>query len=258
VTIKGYVVFVRSLSPSRTGSELYYRIGEIDPHGDTDQTIEWKTEFLHWDAGFHSSIAINDQGVIVGVHESNHTPNNNLHYRLGHLRNPAAGDYTIAWDSGHFGIRYDSGINPHIAINNRNQVVEVHQTASGDFLHYRRGTVNFGATGATIDFGESQRYDSYAWHPAVGLLDNGLALEVHIGTDRKVFSRVGQPSLSNPAIIEWFPKKLSGGSQEYTYPVIGTNGVYAVEIREMSERPFFRDLLYSVAEVGNLESSMAD
>jgi hypothetical protein len=73
------------------------------------QSITWLTDEIFWDAGFHTSIAINDNGIIVGVHESSDTNNNNLHYRIGHLRNPQNGDYTIQWDSGHGGINYDAG-----------------------------------------------------------------------------------------------------------------------------------------------------
>jgi hypothetical protein len=50
-----------------------------------------------------------------------------LYYRVGQLGNPAGGDYTIAWSSGSTGVKYDDGVNPHIAINNQKQVVEVHQ-----------------------------------------------------------------------------------------------------------------------------------
>jgi hypothetical protein len=249
---EGYVIYVDSSSSFRDGAELNYRIGKIDPEGDINQTIEWKTDSLHWDGGFHSGIAINDNGVIVGVHESNSTSNNNLHYRVGHL--VTDGDYPrIAWDSGHFGIRYDSGINPRIALNNHNEVVAVHQVTDQKFLHYRRGTISFGATGATIDFGESQRYDSSGSHPAVALLDNGLSLEVH-SYRGAVYSRVGQPSPSDSAIMEWFPKKALTGDSEYEYPAIATNGAHAVEIHQNSVGTL-TDLFYSVAEVGDLESS---
>jgi hypothetical protein len=254
LTKEGYVVLVFSLSSSRPGSELFYRIGKIDPNGDTNQTIEWKTDTLHWDGGFHSSIAINDNGVIVAVHESNNRSNNDLHYRVGHIAKSGS-NYWIQWDSGHGGIRYDSGRNPHIAINNHNQVVEIHQTATGNLLHYRRGTINFDTTSATIDFGESQRYDDSASQAAVALLDNGLALEVHTGSNGMLFSRVGQPSTSDSAIIEWHPKRLVD-SDIGEYPAIATNGAYAVEIHQCADD--VTDLFYSVAEVGDLENSMAE
>jgi hypothetical protein len=58
----------------------------------------------------------------------------------------------VQWDSGQYGIQYDDGINPHIAINNLNQIVSVHQVPGEPLLHYRRGTV----TAGTIHFGGSR------------------------------------------------------------------------------------------------------
>jgi hypothetical protein len=83
-------------------------VGKIDPNGDENQSIAWQTRFIHWDGEVHTSIAINDNGLIVGVHEGN-TAGTGLNYRVGHLRNPAGGDYTIAWTSGSVSIPYDSG-----------------------------------------------------------------------------------------------------------------------------------------------------
>jgi hypothetical protein len=145
--------------------------------------------------------------------------------------------------------------NPHVAINNHNHVVEVHQTATGNLLHYRRGTINFHTTSATIDFGESQRYDNDAAQAAVALLDNGLVLEVHTSSNGMLFSRVGQPSTSDSAIIEWHPKRLLD-PEIGEYSAIAANRAYAVEIHQCADD--VTCLFYSVAEVGDLENSMAE
>jgi hypothetical protein len=253
---EGYFILVYSNSAVRSGAELFYRVGKIDPDGGTHQSISWLTDGIHWDGGFHTSIAINDNGVIVGVHESNNTGNNNLHYRIGQLRNPAAGDYTIHWNSGHLGIRYDAGINPHIAINNNNQVVVVHEVppiagVESGLLHYRRGTVNFSAEGnATIDFGGSQRYDSDAAHPAVALLDNGKVLEVQVRpTYRELYSRVGWLSPSDAAIVHWSPStSVTRDEAALQYPALAANGTYAVETHH-KRYPSTTALYYSIAGV---------
>jgi hypothetical protein len=255
ISEEGYVIVVGSLTSTRNKNELYYRVGWIDPYGGKDQFINWLTGAIHWDGGFHTSIAMNDAGIIVGVHESNNISNNNLHYRVGRLRNPAAGDYTIQWDSGHAGIRYDSGKNPHIAINNHNQVVEVHQSAQGNLLHYRRGTVHFSDSSATIAFGESQRYNSFAQQPAVALLDSGRVLELHVHEKSyELYSRVGQLSASDPAIIHWSLDR-SIVDQDYPtvgYPALAANGTFAVETHEGGNNVIFHSpvhLRYSVANV---------
>lgn len=177
VSKEGYVIVVWSTGQFKSGSVLHYRVGRINPHGGTNQSITWETSPDNvWDSGFHSSIAINDSGVIVGVHETGNS-STGMYYRVGHLTSPASGDFTITWDSGHYGVFFDDGINPHIALNNRNEVVEVHQVSKGRLLHYHRGTVS----GGTINFAASQRYDNSADRPAVALLDSGFVVELHSG-----------------------------------------------------------------------------
>jgi hypothetical protein len=111
-------------------------------------------------------------------------------YRVGSIENFKKGNYLINWTSGHFGQHYDEGINPHIALNNKNEVVAVHQYKAGqDFLHYRRGIARFDS----IQFADNQRYDKYARHPAVALLDTGKVVEIHVDPTSKVVSaRLGQ------------------------------------------------------------------
>jgi hypothetical protein len=133
---EGLVIAVHSDLAFKTASEQFYRVGWINPNGDQNQSISWISEFIHWDGGYHTSIAINDNGLIVGVHESNAFSGTGLYYRVGRLRNSAYGDFTIAWTSGTAGVNYDDGINPHIAINNQNQVVEVHQVTWEGLPHF--------------------------------------------------------------------------------------------------------------------------
>jgi hypothetical protein len=181
------------------------------------------TDSIHWDGGYRTSIAINDQGVIVGVHEDNRS-SYRLLYRVGHLRNPAGGDFTIHWDSGDWGTEYEYGMSPRIALNNHNQIVEVHQVTGENFLQYRRGTVSEGK----ISFGNSRRYDDHASEPAVALLDSGLVVEIH-STLPGLYSRTGRFSHSNLNDIEWSAKNPIDDFNYVQSPVVSTNGIYAVE-----------------------------
>jgi hypothetical protein len=224
VSREGYVIFIYSSGAYKSDSRLWYAVGKIDPYGATDQNIQWLQESTLFDSGFHSSISINDNGTIVGVHESG-SGGKGLYYRVGHLKDPNGGDYTIEWDSGGNGIKYDDGINPHIAINNLNQLVEVHQVTGEDYLHYRRGTVS----GGTITFGASPRYNDKGSEATVTLLDDGSVLELYAYGD--IYARTGVLSSSEPWSIDWssLPVKLSnedGDSAEY--PALASNGAYAV------------------------------
>jgi hypothetical protein len=234
---EGYVIVVHSDSGFSAFSQQYYRVGKIDPNGDQNQSISWITDFIHWDGGYHASIAMNDNGVIVGVHESNAVSGTGLYYRVGQLRNPAGGDYTIAWSSGSTGVNYDDGINPHIAINNHNQVVEVHQVTGEKFLHYRRGTVS----GGKIIFAASQRYDNDAEQPAVALLDSGLVLEVHGSWDigAGLYSKTGKLDPSNSTLIEWSPSVYHDDTYDAKYPALATNGRYAFQTHEQVYKIYY-------------------
>jgi len=161
-----------------------------------------------------------------------------LYYRVGHLRDPENGDYTIQWDSTPWGVRYDTGINPSIAMNNLNEVVQVHQVPGESLLHYRRGTVN----GGVIYFGESMRYENYGEQPAVALLDSGLVLEV----DRwdGLNFRTGQLSVNSPNEIEWSDKSVKVEGNSRSYPGLAITGSHAILTCDNSGLPLW---IYSSA-----------
>ena len=222
ITNEGYVILAYSDNAFKYDSDLYYRIGKFDPHGDQDQSILWITDRIHWDRGFHGSFAINDSGLVVGVHETGHA-STGLYYRVGHLKNPAAGDFTIQWDSGPWGIWYDDGINPHISLNNRNEVVAVHQVPGENLLHYWRGTVSNGR----IQFVASQRYNNDALQPAVLLLDSEVVVEAHANGNRShIIVTSGRLSPSDPGLIEWGSSVgLPGYLGRPSYPALATDGI---------------------------------
>jgi hypothetical protein len=225
LTKDGTFVLVYSDREHKSQSQLFYRIGWIDPHGDEWQRIEWKTGDAFWDSGFHTSVAMNDNGLIVSVHET-HGSSNSLYYRIGHFKQYGNGAYAVEWYSGHFGIEYEAGINPHIAVNNLNQVVEVHQVPGETLLHYRRGIVS----GGRIAFSESRRYDNHAEQPAVALLDNGFVLEVHsLGG---LISRTGTLSTANNADIDWAEPIKLNPDNDVVYPALATNGIDVIQTHE--------------------------
>jgi hypothetical protein len=220
ITSDGYVLFVWSTGNAKSSSALHYMVGMVDPNGDNQQSIKWLSIGKSFDAGFHSSMAMNDHGVIVEVHESG-TGGSGMFYRVGHFADLAGGNYNITWDSGGNGRHYDNGINPHIAINNRNEVVEVHQVSGETFLHYRRGVV---LSGGLIDFRASQRYDDYGTNPVVALLDSGQVVEAHVeGSPAKVTCSPGRLNLSNPERIDWSNRVAVTGVQA-KQGAIATNG----------------------------------
>jgi hypothetical protein len=201
LTKSGQVIIVWSYFPNRSNpNHLYYKVGQLDAKGGSNQQILWLTKTQFWDTGFNASVSVNDNGLIVGVHESG-TGGNGLYYKIGEFANPPL-SYHIKWTSREYGIKYTSGVNPRVAINNENQVVEVHQVqASENLLHYIRGTVS--APFRNIAFaGDQPRYQSNASTPTVALLDSGLVIEAHVEND-KLGAMVGQLSGSDAIGVNW-------------------------------------------------------
>ncbi len=220
ITREGYVLYVWSTYGYKTNSDLKYMVGKIDPNGDANQSITWLTYEQKFDSGFHSSTVVSDNGVIVEVHESGRG-GKGLYYRVGHLADPATGNFNIVWDSGDYGQHYDDGINPDIALNNRNEVVEVHQVTGEALLHDHRGVV---LSGGVIDFRPSQRYDNDGGRPAVALTDSGLVAA--LSGSGTIYARTGTLSLSNLNVIDWL--SFNKISDTGTYPAVATNGSFAV------------------------------
>ena len=202
ITKGGQVIIVWSNSAGRGAGEvlLWYRVGQVDPNGGANQRILWLTLPYTWDAGFNSSIAVNDNGLIVGVHESG-TNGTGLYYRIGQFTDPPY-SYYIKWTSGQHGIRYTGGVSPNIAINNLNQVIEVHQVQANEMLlHYVRGTIS--APYSNIAFaGDQPRYHSNASEPTIALLDSGLVIESQMESG-KLGGMVGQLSTTDSIKINW-------------------------------------------------------
>ncbi len=159
------------------------------------------------------------------VHESG-SGGTGLYYRVGHLEHPTGGGPSIVWESGTNGVKYDDGINPHITINNHNEVVEVHQVTGEHYVHYRRGFVR----GGKIAFGGSARYDNHSYARAVALLDNGLVTELHCGRDYSISARTAILDATSPDKVIWFGAKVinNDDSRNADNPAVASSGRYAL------------------------------
>jgi hypothetical protein len=236
ISKEGYIIFVYNTTAAKgadTITNLCYRVGAINLNGDLDQWIDLKTGVLPWDAGYNAGIAMNDSGTIVGVHESGEYKKEGIFYRVGRLRNPTVGDFTIYWPT-QWGIQYDTGVNPRIAINNYNQVVSVHQVPGESLLHYRAGVLALWAGEAIdINFRDSRRYDDYGNDPSVALLDSGLVLEVHgYGTGSgltELRTRTGWFNWADVSSTIAWNEQVKNAVALDDSPAIAATGTFAVE-----------------------------
>jgi hypothetical protein len=239
---EGIVLFISSSGRFKSSSNLHYAVGQVNPYGGTNQSITWLTPNYHFDSGFHSSTAFNNNGVIVEVHESG-SGGTGLYYRVGHLKDPSGGDFTIEWDSGDKGVKYDDGINPQIAIDNSDEAIEVHQVTAEHYMHYRRGPIFRGK----INFGGSPRYDNDSQEATVMLLDNGGVVELHRGFTRGIFARTAILDPNSADKIIWSKATLISDfiSGEARGPAVTTDGSHAIGTWTSFDTGFGNGTLFS-------------
>ena len=222
LTNDNYVILSYSDAVDRPVGRLRYRVGKLDPTGPVQQSIQWLTEDQQYDTGFHSNISVDSNGVIVEVHESD--ADSGLFYRIGHLENPAEEKYNIVWDTGTGGVRYDNGVNPHVSVNDRNQVVEMHQTKGGESrLHYRRGVLQ---SPSTIAFTNSELYSTSAYEPAVVLTNRDEVFA--LSQNASIYSDSGIFHAYDPSLIWWKGRTAMRDGATGRYPGLGTNGNYLI------------------------------
>jgi hypothetical protein len=248
VTREGYVILVSSPA-GQVVSQIRYSVGKINPSGAVDQTITWYRTNQVFGYGYHASISVNSLGRIALAYECRNACIPALDYRLGHLENPASGQYNIVWETGANAIAYDKGVNPHIAINDSDQVIEVHQVdAREQLLHYRRGNLN----SDSISFQQSTRYDNNAKDPAVTLTNSGQVIALDIKKDA-VSARTGNLDAGNPATVDW-SESANIGSLGYNvynvYPAVTNSGTVVLATWTVNDGSIigpYGTLQYSVA-----------
>jgi hypothetical protein len=246
VTKEGYVVLAYTRY-DRPGNSIRYYAGTIDPNGNQDQTIAWRLKDTLFDTGQFAKLAFNSNDVLVEVHESGN--NNGLFYRIGHLSNPAQGDFKLVWDSsnGNDGVKYDNGANPSVSVNDHNQLIESHQQRAGmGYVEYRRGTLSQ----SSISFASSGIiYDKDSNHPDVALTNNGVIVEAAatMGATFVKSITVSRTGILNgdPTFVNWSNSvQLGWSGWPGAEPSVATNGVVAVAIWTGADK-----LFYSIAPV---------
>jgi hypothetical protein len=239
----GYVYLMYSTALTRDTSKQYYRVGTLNPNGDQNQEISWKTgKFaVSGDSGFHASLSVWGN-LLVGIYET--SGSGTCSYAIGTPNNPGAGDFGIHWYTGAGNKRTISGlrcVNPHIAVVaggrfGQGQILLVYQT-SGSRIVYERGSIasspDNGGQGKQMywETGAQDVTNDSAVQPALALLPNGFAIEVHVlNSNDSLRSTVGKVDLSTwNALIDWAAAKSFNPSVRGTFPALTSNGAFAVE-----------------------------
>jgi hypothetical protein len=243
ITPQGYVILTWSSGGSRTNSDLIYSVGQINPSGNTDQIITWFKERVTYDRGFHNSVTyLAASGTIIDLHESGDN-GTGIFYRLGYIRNPNAGDFSIAWLTGTGGVKYGTGRSPHIAVDQNRRAVEVDRDDGSNTLVYRRAMVYALLPGSSkIEFQNQSSYDGGGVSPTDALLESGLVLEFHSDSSY-AFHTLGTLS-TDPATVNWASCYPFAPNKRLTDPEISTNGKVVVTVFTSND-----ELWYSYAPI---------
>lgn len=141
---------------------LCYHVGKRNEH-----TFGYDFDSQHnYDSGMKPSVDINNNNIAVEIHETSKFGSYQLWLHVGELTEK--GDI-VGWGVNH-GIQHDTGANPNISINDKNIVVEVHQSESHSTLWYNIGVAD--AKDHTI-----------AWHGGSVHYGDGTSPAIALGED---------------------------------------------------------------------------
>jgi hypothetical protein len=156
---------------------LYYRRGHLE-----NNVIVWDTPSIEFAAGLAPSVAINDKDEAVIAYGFM----NSLYYMSGTISFQPTGlpGYTpppIPVVMLSQPAKYDNGITPSVAINNRGAVIEVHQSEGADTLWWHSGQMTAQGMARDVRWSDSTQYDQ-GTHPKVALNNENHLMEIHQGS----------------------------------------------------------------------------
>ncbi len=188
---------------------INYRIGQV-----SGNTINWTT-LNHYTKGYTPSMCINASGSWVECHSSNELGTGDMWTTVGTFKNGAFSyEKSVSMKN--------DGVNPSIAVNNNNVVVQVHDNNAGK-LYYMLGQLTMsGSSPSGISWtSSSTEYDS-GDNPTVVITDDNMVYELHSAlpdwtTTEQVdglWQRVGQIQFTSgkPTSITWLDYFGQGSS----------------------------------------------
>jgi hypothetical protein len=218
--------------------DLWYTAGRI-----SGNTVSFKRPNSRIDSGIQPQIALSDQNVVVEVHQWS-TSRKEIVYRVGRL-DPTTLNTT--WGSPQ---RYDNGILPHVAINSRGVVVEVHQSEAHDVLYYRIGDL----AGDLIRWRSAAKSYTSGVQPSVAITQDGFVIEVHKSEAYDtLWCRYGLITESDS--INWTYTSAGAQFDEGQRPSLSCSGNLSVQAHTS---PSYATLWYSTSRILDRSRWMAD
>jgi len=208
--------------------DLAYRVGKVVKVNEKNQ-IDWKKlndkgeQGKKYDTGNNPSVAVNNNGVVIEVHE---TGTGEIWYHTATLK-PNSSDKDD-WVDFNEGFYYDKGDSPSVAINDDGIVVEVHHSRGN--LWYRAGSVN----GKNIEWqpvnASRDQSGNYAQgdKPSVAINKFKVVVEVHQTTDGEIYYHVASLKPDKPNNWVEFQPGIYYDKGDSPSVAINDNGIVVV------------------------------
>jgi len=230
------------------------------------ETISWH-KYDTPRKGSNPDVAVNNLGHVVEAHKSQN--DDELYYSVGNI----SGDgKSIKWDSVYHDQHYTSGTTPSVAIvdhlNDEYQLllVEIHVDDVNDpKLYYRFGLINTKdgegewegkriLTGEINWQGENWAHYDNGAHPSVAINEENMVVEVHEGSDHKLWYNVG--GFDEQKNFSWGPNWAERNyNKEGERPTVALHGNLIFEAHN-SWLDFIGDLGYLWCRIGSLNADL--
>lgn len=207
-----------------------YTVGEVDTE---TRTLTWG-ESQEYETGINPTIAIDDDGTVIELHESRQPLNDSLYYLVGTVDTT---NKAINWGPPQ---RYGEGTSPSLTFNKEKVVVEMHKSPRRDLLQYRVGNLS---DRGIITWGARQPYEA-GFNPYIAITGSKEVVEVHqSGSLRYLYCNTGEVN-TGTRMISWSRKDSVRYDRGIT-PAIASadDGSAIVEVHE-TEHPFKNTLWY--------------
>ena len=141
--------------------------------------------------GKFPTVSINDNGTTVGLHQPFYA-STVVHYQVGTIRGDEV-DFSESRLAG-------KGRFPKVALNNENQVVQVHEGRFVRRIFYNVGVLN----NLHINWGQHSRYVCWGRFPAVAIHDNRVVMTYDCAYIRhSTYYRIGTIKSQGRVTIDW-------------------------------------------------------
>lgn len=191
---------VVALHSGETFGRLYWRIGTAMGAGLTWEELPWG--YHHFSNGFNPTVALNDDGVLVAVHESNAEAGGDLRMWVGCIRGNGIAFTTCGKRVNN---QHPVCADPAIAMDRRGRVLQLY--CADDALFCRRGHLR----GTVLTWQpEASRLASHGNRPTIAMNQQGLAIAM-FDSRYRLYYMIGRLGADDHGMTWTAPREYASG-----------------------------------------------